>query len=158
MKGAEELKDIEILIVEDNEHDLELTMRALKKHKISNRVLALRDGEEAIDYLFRRGEFEERDDSKPKVIFLDLKLPKIDGLEVLERIKEDPETRGIPVVMLTSSAEETDRLRSYDLGVNSYVVKPVDFDDFMLAISRAGYYWIALNRPPADERKKTGTV
>lgn len=150
------LRDIEILIVEDNPSDLELTLRALKKHHVSNKILALRDGAEALDYLFAQGQYQNRPNNrKPKVIFLDLKLPKVDGLEVLRRIKADPATRSIPVVMVTSSTEEKDRLQSYELGVNSFLVKPVNFEDFIRAISKAGFYWLALNRPP-DDSSPTG--
>lgn len=154
MMGDDELKDVKILIVEDNPHDLELTLRALRKHRITNSVLALRDGEEALDYLFRRGSYENRaGEQNPRVVFLDLKLPKVDGLEVLEKIRSHPDTKRVPVVMLTSSTEEKDRLASYELGVNSFIVKPIEFADFMEAISRAGFYWLALNRPLEHRRQ-----
>lgn len=148
---AEELHDVEILIVEDNPHDLELTLRALKKHNVSNRILTLRDGAEALDYLFSDGKFAGRDATrKPKVVFLDLKLPKVDGLEVLKKLKAHPAMKTLPVVMLTSSTEERDRLQSYALGVNSFLVKPVAFREFAEAISKAGFYWLALNSPPGE--------
>lgn len=147
------MNDVEILIVEDNPTDLELTLRALLKHRLTNQVLALRDGEEAIEYLFRQPvEPETKLPRNPRVIFLDLKLPKVDGLEVLRRIKSDPRTKSIPVVILTSSAEERDRLKSYELGVNSYIVKPVEFEDFVRAIADAGFYWLVLNSPPDEYR------
>lgn len=140
---------VEILVVEDNPTDLEMTMRALKKHNLANRVLAVRDGEEALDYIFARGKFERRINQHPRVILLDLKLPKVDGIEVLRILKSDPKTKSIPVVVLTSSAEEKDRIDSYRLGVNSYIVKPVEFDSFIKAVSEVGLYWLLLNKPPA---------
>jgi CheY-like chemotaxis protein len=140
--------EVEILIVEDNARDLELTMRALQKHHLSNRVFAVRDGEQALDFLFARGEFaERRTGDGPHVIFLDLKLPKLDGIEVLREIKSDERTRAIPVVMVTSSAQERDVVESYRLGVNSYVVKPIDFDCFVKTIADLGFYWLAVNHP-----------
>ncbi len=152
MNEEGELNEVEILIVEDNPHDLELTLRALKAHHVSNRILALRDGAEAIDYLFSKGEHSgSKANRKPRVIFLDLKLPKVDGLEVLRRVKSDPVLKTIPVVMLTSSTEEKDRLQSYEHGVNSFIVKPVEFEHFAEAMARAGFYWVALNRPPEDD-------
>ncbi|HEX6639622.1 MAG TPA: response regulator [Thermoanaerobaculia bacterium] len=139
---------VEILIVEDNARDLELTMRALNKHHLGNRVVAVRDGAEAIDFLFARGEYEDRNIADgPHVIFLDMKLPKIDGIEVLRQIKADPRTHTIPVVMVTSSAQERDMEESYRLGANSYVVKPIDFDAFVKTIADLGFYWLAVNRP-----------
>jgi two-component system response regulator len=141
---------VEILVVEDNATDLEMTMRALKKHHLANRVLAVRDGEEALDYVFARGKFEGRANRHPRVILLDLKLPKVDGIEVLRTIKSDERTKTIPVVVLTSSAEERDRIESYRLGVNSYIVKPVEFDGFIRAISEVGFYWLLLNKPPTE--------
>jgi two-component system response regulator len=141
---------VEILVVEDNATDLEMTLRALKKHHLANRVLAVRDGEEALDYIFARGKFEGRANRHPRVILLDLKLPKVDGIEVLRIIKSDERTKTIPVVVLTSSAEERDRIESYRLGVNSYIVKPVEFDGFIRAISEVGFYWLLLNKPPTE--------
>ncbi|GAB4500374.1 MAG: response regulator [Anaerolineales bacterium] len=142
-------QSVEILLVEDNPSDLELTLHALKRHKIVNRIEIARDGTEALDFLFGRGTYEGRDlDDGPRVIFLDLKLPKIDGLEVLKEIKSDVRTRNIPVVVLTSSREESDIVESYRLGVNSYIVKPVDFEQFIQAVQQLGFYWLLLNQPP----------
>ena len=139
---------VEILIVEDNARDLDLTMRALRKHNLGNRVFAVRDGQEALDFLLARGAFADRRiGDGPHVIFLDLKLPRIDGIEVLRQIKANEETRFIPVVMVTSSAHERDMVESYRLGVNSYVVKPIDFDAFVKTVADLGFYWLAVNRP-----------
>jgi two-component system, response regulator len=141
---------VEILLVEDNPQDAELTLRALRKHNLANQVVHVTDGKEALDFIFARGAYSHRDvEEGPRVVFLDLKLPKVDGLEVLRAIKEDPRTRAVPVVVLTSSSEETDIVESYQLGVNSYIVKPVDFDKFVDAVSRMGLYWLLLNEPPA---------
>jgi len=137
-----------ILLVEDNPRDLELTLVALEKTQLANEVITLRDGAEALDYLFRRGQYTTRAEGNPAVILLDLKLPKVDGLQVLEKIKEDPALRSTPVVMLTSSREEKDLIRSYNLGVNAYVVKPVGFGEFIEAISDLGIFWAVLNEPP----------
>ncbi|HEV8432819.1 MAG TPA: response regulator [Thermoanaerobaculia bacterium] len=140
----------EILIVEDNPHDLDMTLRVLRKHRIANHIQAARDGEEALDFIFARGRFAGRSvDQVPRVILLDLKLPKIDGLEVLRQLKEDPRTRSIPVVALTSSEAERDRYQSYALGVNSYIVKPIEFESFARAIAEVGFYWMMLNRTTA---------
>ena len=141
--------DVEILLVEDNPNDVELTLHALKKNNIVNRIEIVRDGAEALDYLFATGIFAGRDiNHPPKVILLDLKLPKIDGMEVLRRIKADPRTQPIPVVVLTSSGEESDLVESYHLGVNSYIRKPVDFEQFTEAVRTIGMYWLLLNEPP----------
>lgn len=141
---------VEILLVEDNPNDIELTQRALKRHKIANHIMVVRDGEEALEYIFGEGRYAGRDiQETPRVIFLDIKLPKVDGLAVLRRIKTDERTKRIPVVMLTSSEQEKDILNSYTFGVNSYIVKPIDFDKFSMAISQLGLYWIVLNKPPA---------
>jgi CheY-like chemotaxis protein len=141
---------VEILIVEDNARDLELTMRALAKHRLGNHVVAVRDGVEALDFLFARGAYADRVVTEgPQVIFLDMKLPKVDGMEVLRQIKADERTRMIPVVMVTSSAQERDLAETYRLGVNSYVVKPIDFDSFVKTIADLGFYWLAVNRPAA---------
>lgn len=144
-----ESKPVEILLVEDNPQDLELALRALEKAKLSNHIQVARDGAEALDFIFCEGAHVKRliCDS-PKVILLDLKLPKIDGLEVLKRLKADPRTRVIPVVMLTSSREQKDVVESYHLGVNSYIVKPVNFEGFVDAVRDLGLYWLLLNQPP----------
>jgi CheY-like chemotaxis protein len=137
-----------ILLVEDNPNDIELTLIALEKTRLANPVISVRDGAEALDYLRREGQWATRIDENPAVILLDKKLPKIDGHEVLKAVRGDDRLKRIPVVMLTSSREEKDLLRSYDLGVNAYVVKPVEFDDFMAAISDLGMFWAVLNEPP----------
>ncbi len=140
---------IEILLVEDNPQDVELTLRALKRHNLANKVHVVKDGAEALDFLFTTGSYADRDmNNTPKVILLDLKLPKVDGLEVLRRIKSDERTKLIPVVVLTSSREEQDMIDSYRLGVNSYIVKPVDFDKFVEAVGKLGLYWLLLNEQP----------
>jgi CheY-like chemotaxis protein len=137
-----------ILLVEDNPNDLELTLAALAENHLANEVVVVRDGAEALDYLYGRGVFRLRAKGNPAVVLMDLKLPKIDGLQVLETIKKDPELQPIPVVMLTSSREEQDLLKSYTLGVNAYVVKPVDFVEFADAIKELGLFWAVINRPP----------
>lgn len=143
------MEQVEILLVEDNPHDAELTLRALKKNNFANSIIVATDGEEALDFIFARGAFSNRKvEDGPKVVILDLKLPKVDGLEVLKTMKGDPRTRIIPVVVLTSSKEETDVVESYRLGVNSYIVKPVDFDKFIEAVRDLGLYWLLLNQPP----------
>ena len=140
--------DIEILLVEDNPRDVEMTLRALKKHNMANKVHVVTDGAEAMDFIFTRGAYAHTDKNQvPKVVFLDLKLPKVSGLEVLRAIKGDERTRSIPVVVLTSSQEEKDMVESYLLGVNSYVVKPLDFDNFVEAIGQIGLYWLVINKP-----------
>jgi CheY-like chemotaxis protein len=144
------LNEIEILLVEDNPNDVELTLRALKKHNLANKVHVVKDGAEALDYLFANEIYANRDISQsPKVVLLDLKLPKVDGLEVLRQIKSDERTKTIPVVVLTSSREEQDMIESYKLGVNSYIVKPVDFDKFLDAVGELGLYWLLLNEQPS---------
>jgi len=140
---------IEILYVEDDPHDLELTLRCLRKHRIANRIHVARDGQEALDFLFSDDGVENGAPSpRLKLILLDLKLPKVDGLEVLRRLRSDDRSRTIPVVMLTSSHEERDLVASYRLGVNSYIVKPVEFDQFSEAVERLSFYWALLNRAP----------
>lgn len=137
-----------ILLVEDNPHDLELTLIALEKSQLANEVIIARDGAEALDYLHCRGEFANRQAGNPTVVLLDLKLPKVDGLEVLKEIRHTASLKSTPVLMLTSSKEEQDLLRSYALGVNAYVVKPVDFEEFVRAIADLGIFWAVLNEPP----------
>ncbi|GJE68752.1 response regulator [Methylorubrum podarium] len=137
-----------ILLVEDNPNDIELTLAALESSQLANEIVICRDGAEALDFIYRRGAHERRSHQDPAVVLLDLKLPKVDGLEVLAKVKGDPQTRGIPVVMLTSSREETDVVRSYNLGVNAFVVKPVAFDEFFAAIREIGVFWALLNEPP----------
>jgi CheY-like chemotaxis protein len=140
---------VEILIVEDTPQDLELALRALKKANLANRIQVARDGAEAVDFIFGEGVHAGRRlENGPKVILLDLKLPKIDGLEVLRRIKVDPRTKTIPVVVVTSSKEQRDVVESYQLGVNSYIVKPVNFERFAAAVQEVGMYWLLLNEPP----------
>ena len=140
---------VEILLVEDNPHDLELALRALTKANLGSNVLVVEDGAEALDFVFCSGAYANRPiERKPRLILLDLKLPKVDGLEVLRRIKSDTRTNTIPVVVLTSSREESDVIESYALGVNSYVVKPVHFDQFITCVSEVGHYWIGCNEPP----------
>ncbi|PSC03384.1 two-component system response regulator [Alsobacter soli] len=137
-----------ILLVEDSSRDVELTLAALAKCQLANEVIVVRDGAEALDYLYARNAFQDRERGDPAVVLLDLKLPKMDGLEVLEQIKKDHDLRPIPVVMLTSSREERDLVRSYQLGVNAFVVKPVDFQEFFKAIQELGMFWAILNEPP----------
>lgn len=144
------MKDLPILLVEDNADDETLILRTLKQNNIANNLTVARDGAEALDYLFGTGEREAHGPFKPAVVLLDLKLPKIDGLEVLKRLRADERTRQLPVVILTSSDEEQDMIRSYELGANSYVRKPVEFGAFSQAVSQLGLYWLVLNEPPPD--------
>jgi two-component system, response regulator len=139
---------VEILLVENNPNDLELALHALKQGRLANNIQVARDGVEALDFIFRKGEFANRTEGNPRLILLDLKLPRLDGLEVLKRIRSDPQTRTIPVVILTTSHEEKDITSSYDLGINSYIVKPVDFEQFVEAMQHLGFYWLLLNQPP----------
>jgi CheY-like chemotaxis protein len=141
-----------ILLAEDNANDVELTLGALAEHKLVNEVVVVRDGEEALNYLFRRGAHAGRPEGNPSVVLLDLKMPKVDGLEVLRRLKADPALKRIPVVMLTSSREENDLVQSYNLGVNAYVVKPVDFRDFVDAVKGLGIFWAIINETPPEPR------
>lgn len=139
---------VEVLLVEDNPRDAELTIRALKRHNLANRLVHVEDGAEALDFLFKRGKYEGlRAGASPKVILLDLKLPKVNGLEVLRIMKEDPHLHTIPVVMVTSSAEDPDIKAAYNLGANGYVIKPVQFEAFMEAMSKLGVYWLMVNHP-----------
>jgi len=143
------MEDVEILLVEDNPNDVELTMRALKKQSLANKVFVVKDGAEALEFMFATGSFAARKiENRPRVVLLDLKLPKVDGIEVLRRIKADDRTKHTPVVMLTSSQEERDVIDTYNLGVNSYIVKPVDFSNFVHAVSELGVYWGLLNKLP----------
>jgi CheY-like chemotaxis protein len=140
-----------ILMVEDNLYDEELALHALRTHNLANHIKVVHDGAEALDYVFCTGPYSHRRiEDVPKLILLDLKLPKVDGLEVLQRIKSDPRTQTIPVVMLTSSSQERDIIDSYKLGVNSYIVKPVDFEQFSLSVQQIGFYWLLLNQPPTS--------
>ncbi|MEC9491920.1 response regulator [Flexistipes sp.] len=140
---------VEILLVEDNPNDVEMALRAFKKNKLANSIFVVEDGEEALNFIFTKGKFVERAEKNlPKIILLDLKLPKVDGLEVLREIKGDENTKVIPVVVLTSSKEESDIVESYKLGVNSYIVKPVDFDKFVNTVKDLGFYWLLLNQRP----------
>lgn len=141
---------VDILLVEDDSRDVRLTLQALESARLKNKVQVARDGEEALDIIFNRGPHRDNPASPPKLVLLDLKLPKVDGLEVLREIKARPETQAIPVVVLTSSAEEKDLIESYKLGVNSYIQKPVDFDQFRETIRTLGLYWLVVNRPPPD--------
>jgi CheY-like chemotaxis protein len=137
-----------ILLVEDSQNDIELTLAAFEENHIANEVIVARDGREALDYLFRRGIFKLRAEGNPAVVLLDLKLPILDGLEVLSQLKADPAMKTLPVVMLTSSQEEKDLIASYNLGVNAYVVKPVDFQEFVCAMQKLGLFWAVVNQPP----------
>ena len=142
----DDLREVDILYAEDNPADAELTLRAFKKQRLSNAVVWVKDGQEALDYLFREGPYAGRVNGHPHLVLLDLKMPKVDGLEVLRRVKSSPKLKFIPVVMLTSSAEEVDIVRSYELGVNSYIVKPVEFDNFFETVMGLGMYWTLQNR------------
>jgi CheY-like chemotaxis protein len=146
-RGAVRLTDRYILLVEDSENDIELTLAALTKH-VANEVVVARDGAEALDYLFRRGKYAARAGSDPVLVMLDLKMPKVDGLEVLRTIKTDSALKRIPVVVLTSSREQRDVIESYEMGVNAYVVKPVEFEQFIDAVKQLGLFWLLLNEPP----------
>lgn len=146
---TDDLEQVEILVVEDNPNDYELTARALKKINLANKIYWVQDGAEALEFIFCTGKYAKRSmENGPRLILLDLKLPKVDGIQVLEKIKSESSTRKIPVVMLTSSQEENDIVESYKLGVNSYIVKPVDFQKFMETVSNAGFYWMLINKTP----------
>jgi len=149
-----------ILLVDDSPRDTELALDALAQNNLANEVIALRDGAEALDYLYRRGQFAERAEGNPAVVMLDLKMPKVDGIEVLRQIKNDPQLKMIPVVVMTSSKEEQDLVTSYKLGVNAYVVKPVQFQNFVEAVKLVGAFWAVFNEPPPgsvqQKRLKTG--
>ena len=144
-----EHNEIDILLVEDNPDDLELTLHALRREHLANNIFAVRDGEEAVEFLFCKGRFQKRNfEHPPRLVLLDLKLPKLTGLEVLKLVKQDPRTKTVPIVVLTSSKEERDLVASYNLGVNSYIQKPVDSAQFRQTVKTAGYYWLVVNRPP----------
>ena len=142
-----------ILLVEDNERDVELTLAALEEHNLANEVVVARDGAEALDYLYQRGKYSDRADGLPAVVLLDLNMPKVDGMEVLQRMKLDPVLKQVPVVMVTSSRVEQDLVRSYELGVNAYVVKPVDFQKFIESIRQIGFFWAIINEAPPSTLK-----
>ncbi|NQS90056.1 response regulator [Patescibacteria group bacterium] len=142
-------RKVEILLVEDNPDDVELTLRTLRKRNLTNKIYVVSDGAEALEFIFATGAYAEREiKNKPRMILLDLELPKVNGIEVLGKIKSDERTKNIPVVVLTSSQEEQDMVKSYKLGVNSYIVKPVDFDKFSQVVSELGFYWVLLNKTP----------
>jgi two-component system, response regulator len=146
-----DLEPIEILYAEDSPTDAEITMRALKRANFANKLMWVKDGAEALDYLYARGAHAQRTSGRPRLVLLDLKMPKVDGIEVLRQIRADEQLRTLPVVMLTSSAEEGDIVRSYNLGINSYIVKPVDFNKLSDEVARAGYYWVVINQPPPGD-------
>jgi two-component system, response regulator len=149
MQNLQNMNEVEVLLVEDSPHDAELTMRALRKHHLANKLFHVKDGAEAIDFVFSQGAYKDRKvGNGPKVVLLDLKLPKVDGIEVLRRMKSDHRTKVIPVVVMTSSREDRDLNECYQLGVNGYVVKPVEFEDFALAVSQLGLYWLLVNETP----------
>ena len=137
-----------ILLAEDNHMDVELTLEAMSRHNLANEVEVVNDGAQALDYLYRRGNYSSRPAGNPGVVLLDIKMPKVSGLEVLKEIKSDPNLRIMPVVVLTSSREESDLVKSYNLGVNAYVVKPLEFEEFVTAVSRLGVFWAIINEPP----------
>ncbi|HXG00661.1 MAG TPA: response regulator [Bacteroidota bacterium] len=143
-----------ILLAEDNPNDVELTLEALSSYNLANQVVVVSDGAEALDFLYRRNKYQGRTSGDPVVVLLDLKMPKVDGLEVLRIIKSDPKLRTIPVVILTSSREETDLIRSYELGVNAYVVKPVNFQQFVESVRQLGVFWAIINEPPATKKER----
>jgi len=145
-----------ILLAEDNAHDVELTLAALEEHNLANEVVVARDGTEALDYLYHRGQFAGHANGLPVVVLLDLKMPKVDGLEVLRQMRADPNLKHIPVVMVTSSREEQDLVHSYQLGVNAYVVKPVDFQKFVESVKQIGFFWAVINEPPPGTMKRAG--
>ena len=146
---------VEILLAEDSEADAEMTIRALSGKHLTNRLVRVKDGAEALDFIFRRGAYAKRAAGLPKLLLLDLKMPKVDGIEVLRQIKSNEETKAMPVVMLTSSAEERDIVASYSFGVNSYVVKPVDFSSFVVEVAKTGCYWVLVNRIPAELERRS---
>jgi len=143
-----DLEQTEVLLVEDSAADAEMTLRALRRNNLANRVYWVKDGEQALQFMFRSGSFAERDAATPKLVMLDIKMPKVDGIEVLRRLKANEETRTVPVVVMTSSNEERDVVESYRLGVNSYIVKPVQFEAFLETVAKIGLYWVITNRVP----------
>jgi len=143
-----------ILLAEDNKNDIELTLSALEEYNLANEVVVVRDGVEMLDYLFRRGQFTDHPNGVPAVILLDLKMPRLDGLEALRQLRTEPRFKHVPVVMITSSREEQDLIRSYELGVNAYVVKPVDFQKFVECIKQIGFFWALINEPPPAQAEK----
>jgi two-component system response regulator len=148
-EGVIEMDNVEILLAEDNPNDAELTIRAFRKNNLSNKIFITKDGAETLDFIFNRGKYQDREDCMlPKLVLLDLKLPKVNGLEVLEEIKKNELTKVIPVVMMTSSKEDKDIEKAYKLGANSYIVKPIDFRQFYQAVAEVGLYWMAVNQPP----------
>ena len=152
-----ENREIDILLVEDNPDDLELTLHALRREHLANNIFAVRDGEEAVEFLFCTGRFQKRNfEHPPRLVLLDLKLPKLTGLEVLKLVKEDPRTRTVPIVILTSSKEERDLVASYNLGANSYIQKPVDFEQFRETMASVGRYWLSVNQPPPKKAFSVG--
>jgi two-component system, response regulator len=154
-------QELDILLVEDSQEDVDLALHALRREKLANSIFIVRDGEEALDFLFCRGAFAHRSfDNPPKLVLLDLKLPKVNGMEVLKEVKGDPRTKTIPVVIMTSSKEERDLVASYDLGVNSYIQKPVDFEQFRDTVKTVGLYWLVSNQAPiaGDAQKHAGAV
>jgi len=151
--------NVDVLLVEDNQDDIDLALHALRQGKLANSIFVVRDGEEALDFIFCRGQFSQRSvDHPPKLVLLDLKLPKVDGLQVLKAVKADPRTKTIPVVIMTSSKEERDMVESYNSGANSYIQKPVDFDQFRSTVKTLGLYWMVVNQPPVNNgvREVTG--
>ena len=146
-----EVEELELLLVEDNPNDAELTMRALKRGGLANKLVWVKDGKEALEYLFCEGEYAGRGGSVPRLVLLDLKMPRVGGIEVLAAVKADQRTKRIPVVIMTSSQEEKDMAQAYDMGVNSYVVKPVDFKSLSQIVQKAGYYWLAINKTPVEQ-------
>lgn len=143
-----------ILLAEDNLHDIQLTLAALDEYHLANEVMVVRDGAEALDYLYRRGKFSDREEAQPVVVFLDIKMPKVDGVEVLRQIKSDAALKTIPVVMVTSSREQRDLVKSYKLGVNAYVVKPIDFEQFVDTIKELGLFWVVVNEAPPGSQPR----
>jgi len=147
--------NVDILLVEDNQDDIDLALHALREGKLANSIFVVRDGEEALDFIFCRGQFSQRSvDHPPKLVLLDLKLPKVDGLQVLKAVKGDPRTKTIPIVIMTSSKEERDMVESYNSGVNSYIQKPVDFEQFRNTIKTLGMYWMVVNQPPVNHETR----